>query len=110
MFLADGDVGLEGKFIDSMVGFTDGSMSVLQAEAEDLGSLLKERDGGYSAWFLTSRGTPVKLYVPTYLVNGALRAKSTRRRYRVTGTLEASVSRGTGVTEHHVNVLGIFDM
>ena len=97
---------IEGFFIRDLSCYTDGTRRISECREGVLGDLLKEEEGGYSVLFCSLDGVPVRVLFPKPLIEDKelFFSCSLGKDYRISGTLELEVSRGTGVKDYYIVV------
>ena len=95
---------IEGFFIKGLDCHTDGTRKISECREGVLGDLLKEEKGGYSALFCSLDGVPVRVLFPERLIEDreSLFSCSLERDYRISGTLELEIGRGTGAKDYYM--------
>lgn len=97
---------IEGFFIKDWVCYTDGTNKITERCEGSLGDLLKEEERGYSVLFCSLDGVPIRVLFPKWLIEDKelLFSCSLGKDYRISGTLELEVSRGTGTKNYYITV------
>lgn len=97
---------IEGFFIRDLNCYTDGTKKISECRSGVLGDLLKEEERGYSVLFCSLDGVPVRVLFPKCLMEDKelFFSCSLEKDYRISGTLELKVSRGTGIKDYYITV------
>ena len=97
---------IEGFFIKDLSCYSDGTKKVSECREGVLGDLLKEEERGYSVLFCSLDGVPVRLLFPEWLIEDKdlFFSCSLEKDYRISGTLELEVGRGTGIKDYYIVV------
>lgn len=97
---------IEGFFIKDLNCYSDGTKKISECRSGVLGDLLKEEERGYSVLFCSLDGVPVRLLFPEWLIEDKdlFFSCSLEKDYRISGTLELEVGRGTGVKDYYIVV------
>ena len=94
---------IEGFFIKDLNCYSDGTSECRKGV---LGDLLKEEERGYSVLFSSLDGVPIRVLFPKWLIEDKelFFSCSLEKDYRISGTLELEVSRGTGIKDYYITV------
>ena len=97
---------IEGFFIRDLSCYTDGTRRISGCREGVLGDLLREEEGGYSVFFSSLDGVPVRVLFPRRLIEDRelFFSCSLGKDYRISGALELEVGRGTGVKDYYITV------
>lgn len=97
---------IEGHFIKDLRCYTDGTKEISECREGVLGDLLKEEERGYSVLFCSLDGVPIRVLFPKRLVadKESFFSCPLEEDYRISGTLELEVSRGTGIKDYYIIV------
>ena len=96
---------IEGFFIKDL-NCSDGTKKISECRKGVLGDLLKEEERGYSVLFCSLDGVPIRVLFPKWLIEDKelFFSCSLEKDYRISGTLELEVSRGTGIKDYYITV------
>ena len=97
---------IEGFFIRDLSCYTDGTRRISECREGVLGDLLREEEGGYSVFFSSLDGVPVRVLFPRRLIEDRelFLSCSLGKDYRISGALELEVGRGTGIKDYYIAV------
>ena len=97
---------IEGFFIKDLYCYSNGTKDILECREGVLGDLLKEEKRGYSALFCSLDGVPIRVLFPKEIVEDKelFFSCSLDKDYRILGTLELEVGRGTGIKDYYIIV------
>ena len=97
---------IEGFFIKDLNCYSDGTKKISECRKGVLGELLKEEKRGYSVLFSSLDGVPIRVLFPKWLIEDKelFFSCSLEKDYRISGTLELEVSRGTGIKDYYITV------
>ena len=97
---------IEGFFIKDLNCYTDGTKRISECREGVLGDLLEEEERGYSVLFCSLDGVPVRVLFPKRLIEDKelFFSCSLEKDYRISGTLELEVGRGTGIKDYYITV------
>ena len=86
--------------------YTDGTKKISECREGVLGDLLKEEERGYSVLFRSLDGAPIRVLFPKWLIEDKelFFSCSLEKDYRISGTLELEVGRGTGIKDYYMVV------
>lgn len=97
---------IEGFFIKDLYCYSNGTKEILECREGVLGDLLKEEKRGYSVLFSSLDGVPIRVLFPKEIVEDkeSFFSCSLVKEYRISGTLELEVGRGTGIKDYYAVV------
>ena len=97
---------IEGFFIKDLRCYTDGTKRISECREGVLGDLLKEEERGYSVLFCSLDGVPVQVLFPKEIIEDkeSFLSCPLEKDYRISGTLELEVGRGTGIKDYYITV------
>ena len=95
---------IEGFFIRDLSCYSDGTKKISKCREGVLGDLLKEEERGYSGLFCSLDGMPIRVLFPKEIIEDKELFLSCPlgKGYRISGTLELEVGRGTGAKDYYV--------
>ena len=96
----------EGFFIRDLECYSNGTKKICECREGVLGDLLKEEERGYSVLFCSLDGVPIRVLFPKEIIEDKelFLSCSLEKDYRITGTLELEVGRGTGIKDYYITV------
>lgn len=97
---------IEGFFIKDLTCYANGMKEISECRSGVLGDLLKEEKRGYSVLFCSLDGVPIRVLFPKWLIEDKelFFSCSLKKDYRISGTLELEVGRGTGIKDYYITV------
>ena len=97
---------IEGFFIKDLECYSNGTKKIYECRSGVLGDLLKEEKRGYSVLFSSLDGVPIRVLFPKEIVEDKelFFSCSLEKDYRISGTLEMEVGRGTGIKDYYIIV------
>ena len=94
---------IEGFFIKDLECYSNGTKKIYECRSGILGDLLKEEKRGYSVLFCSLDGVPIRVLFPKE-DKELFFSCSLEKDYRISGTLEMEVGRGTGIKDYYIIV------
>ena len=95
---------IEGFFVKDLECYSNGTKKISECRKGVLGDLLKEEKRGYSVLFSSLDGVPIRVLFPKEIVEDKelFFSCSLEKDYRISGTLELEVGRGTGIKDYYI--------